>query len=57
MDGLVRNLDSRTLWVEFGIDDEIIVRVLIVVPTHHPSLMACVLSHSLLTFRAVISIR
>jgi Plavaka transposase len=39
MDGLVHNLDSRTLWNEFGIDDNIIVGYLIIISIQHSSLM------------------
>jgi len=38
-DGLAHNLDSRTLWVEFGIDDDTIVRYLIVIPIRCSSLI------------------
>ena len=40
MDGLVQNLDSRTLWIEFGIDDGIIVRHFCVIPIRHLFLIA-----------------
>ena len=39
MDGLVHNLDSRTLWIEYGIDDDIIVRHFIVMLICYPSLI------------------
>ena len=39
VDGLVDNLDSQTLWIEFGIDDDIIVCYLIIIPIQHLSLM------------------
>ena len=39
MDGLVQNLDSRTLWIEFGIDNDIIVHHLISIPICYPSLI------------------
>ena len=35
----MHNLDSRTLWIEFGIDDDIIVCHLIVIPICYPSLI------------------
>ena len=39
MDGLVHNLDSRTLWIEYEIDDDIIVRHFIVMLICYPSLI------------------
>ena len=35
----MHTLDSRTLWIEFGIDDDIIVRYLVTIPNWHSSLM------------------
>jgi hypothetical protein len=40
VDGLVQNLDSRTLWIEFGIDDGIIVCHFCVTPICHLFLIA-----------------
>ena len=40
MDGLVHTLDSKTLWIEFGIDDSIIVCCSFVISISHLSLIA-----------------
>ena len=38
-DGLVHNLDSWTLWIEYGIDDDIIVCHFFIIPIYHSSLI------------------